>query len=111
VILVEVPDEVVFERILARRLCSKCGLDYNLIQHRPAVADKCDVCGGALVTRPDDTPDAIRERLEDYHTQTRPVLELFRRKELIVVADGTQPPAQVQAEIRRQLRLGERPLA
>src|SRR5437667_4117028 len=43
VILIEVPDEVVFERVLSRRLCERCGLDYNLIQHRPKVPGVCDV--------------------------------------------------------------------
>src|SRR3954462_13455944 len=43
VILIDVPDQVVQERILSRRLCSRCGLDYNLIHHRPATPDVCDV--------------------------------------------------------------------
>jgi adenylate kinase len=108
VILIDVPDEVVLARILNRRLCSKCGLDYNLIFHRPAVADVCDVCGGKLVTRPDDNPEAVKARLHDYHTKTAPILELFRRKELVVVVDGTQPAAAVQEEIRRRLGLVRR---
>ena len=52
VILIEVPDELVMARIVSRRLCSKCGLDYNLIQHRPAVADTCDVCQGRWSVAP-----------------------------------------------------------
>jgi adenylate kinase len=103
VILIDVPDEVVRERILSRRLCSGCGLDYNLIHHRPAVADVCDVCGGKLVVRPDDNPQAILERLKDYHTRTEPTLELFRKKGLIVRVDGTRPVSEVYAELRRQL--------
>ena len=95
VLLIEVPDAVVLERILARRLCSKCGLDYNLIHHRPAVADVCDVCGGMLVARPDDNLDAIRARLAEYHAATEPTLELFRKKGLIVRVDGTPPPEAV----------------
>ena len=47
------------ERVLARRLCAGCGLDYNLIAHRPEVVDVCDVCGGALVVRADDNPEAL----------------------------------------------------
>jgi adenylate kinase len=105
VILIEVPDEVVFERMLSRRLCSGCGLDYNLIQHRPAVPDTCDVCGGTLVGRPDDNPEAIHGRLRDYHERTRPIVELFERKELVVRVDGTKAPDSVQAEIRRKLGL------
>jgi adenylate kinase len=109
VILIDVPDEVVVERIMSRRLCPKCGLDYNLLFHRPAVANTCDVCDGPLVARADDTPEAVQARLRDYHTQTEPVLELFRRKALVVVADGTRPPEEVRQDIRRQLGLAEPP--
>jgi len=103
VVLLEVPDRVVEERILSRRLCSRCGLDYNLISHRPATPDVCDMCGGSLVPRPDDTPAAIRARLRDYHAKTRPVLDLFRAKEVVVAVDATGPRAQVQASIREHL--------
>jgi adenylate kinase len=105
-ILIDVPDEVVYERMMARRLCSHCGIDYNLIFHRPAAPDICDVCGSHLTTRPDDTPAAIRNRLEDYHTKTQPIIDLFRRKELVVVADGTLEVDAVQAQIRDRLGLG-----
>jgi adenylate kinase len=105
VIQIDVPDAVVLDRILSRRLCSKCGLDYNLIFHRPAVADTCDVCRGALVARPDDNPEAIKARLADYHAKTAPTLELFRKKGLIVRADGTKPADEVYQEIRRGLGL------
>jgi adenylate kinase len=94
---------VVEERILSRRLCSRCGLDYNLISHRPAVPDVCDVCGGALVSRPDDTPESVRARLRDYHAKTEPVLDLFRAKEFVVEVDATRPTAEVQAAIRTHL--------
>src|SRR5687767_5002966 len=53
-ILIDVPDAVVLERVVARRLCTGCGLDYNLIHHRPAEPDTCDVCRGRLAARPDD---------------------------------------------------------
>src|SRR5450755_698765 len=48
VIQIDVDDEVVLHRVMNRRLCGKCGLDYNLIFHRPASPDRCDVCGGSL---------------------------------------------------------------
>jgi len=99
VILIEIPDALVYDRVLARRLCARCGLDYNLIQHRPKVAGVCDVCGGALVAREDDRPEAVRERLEDYHQKTEPVIELFRQRGLLVTVDGTKPPDEVEEEI------------
>jgi adenylate kinase len=105
VLFIDVPDELVLQRILSRRLCSKCGLDYNLIHHRPAVPDVCDVCGGKLVMRADDNPEAVRARLADYHTKTEPLLELFRHKGLVVKVDGTKPPAEVYEEVRRGLGL------
>lgn len=105
VVHIVVPDDVVKQRVLSRRLCSKCGLDYNLIHHRPTVPDTCDVCGGALVTRPDDTEQALADRLIDYHTKTEPVLDLFRRKELVIEVDGTSDPQSIQNAIRERLKL------
>jgi adenylate kinase len=103
VIHIDVPDEVVFERVLARRLCSNCGLDYNLIFHRPAEDDICDVCGGKLIQRDDDNHDAIRSRLKDYRTKTEPALDLFRKKELVIDVDGRLTRDEIQANIRSGL--------
>ena len=105
VIQIDVPDQVVFERVMSRRLCSQCGLDFNLISHRPKRENECDVCGGELVSRPDDTPEALADRLQDYHTKTEPVLDLFRRKELVLEIDGTASPEKIQQQIRSQLGL------
>ncbi len=105
VIHITLPDEAVRERVLSRRLCSFCGLDYNLIHHRPKVPETCDVCGGKLVSRPDDTEEALANRLRDYHSKTQPMLERFRRKELVVEVDGTGMIPEVQNEIRRHLSL------
>ena len=99
VIYIEVTDDVVLERILSRRLCQKCHLDYNLIFHRPEVENTCDVCGGELSVREDDTEEAVRKRLKDFREKTEPVLELFRRKELVVSADGSGSAEKVHEEI------------
>jgi adenylate kinase len=105
VLLIDVADEVVMERILSRRLCSKCGLDYNLIFHRPKSLDSCDVCGGRLVQRADDSLETVKGRLRDYREKTEPILELFRRKELVVAVDGAPPAAEIQNSIRARLGL------
>jgi adenylate kinase len=105
VINIDVPDSEVLKRVLSRRLCSHCGLDYNLILHRPETANQCDVCGGELVSRDDDTEESIRTRLADFHAKTKPVLDLFARKELIITVDGTQDIEKVQAQIRGKLGL------
>jgi adenylate kinase len=103
VIQLDIPDSLVEQRVLSRRLCSRCGLDYNLISSRPAVPDVCDVCGGRLVPRADDTAEAVRARLRDYHIKTRPVLDLFRAKEVVLAVDASRSAAEVQAEIRGRL--------
>lgn len=109
VILIDVPDKVVIERILSRVLCSQCGLDYNLIFHRPVKHNVCDVCGGKLIRRADDNEDSIRARLNDYHEKTAPIIDLFSNKELVIRVDGTQEPEAVQRDIRKQLKLPSRP--
>jgi adenylate kinase len=105
VINLEIPDDEVRRRVLSRRLCPNCGMDYNLIADRPREEGRCDICGHELVTRPDDTEEALDARLRDYHEKTRPVLELFRRKEVVHDVDARPSPEEVQAAIRTALDL------
>ena len=63
VIVLDLPDSEVRRRVLNRRQCADCGMDYHLIDSRPTVAGKCDECGGELVTREDDTEEALAVRL------------------------------------------------
>jgi adenylate kinase len=106
VIQIDLADEIVLQRVLNRRVCGKCGLDYNLIFHRPVDPEVCDVCGGSLLARADDNVEALQTRLRDYHGKTKPILELFSRKELIVQVDGSRSTTDVQDEIRQRLGLG-----
>lgn len=105
VIYLDVPERVTIERALARRVCGNCGLDYNLIFHRPEKEDTCDVCEGPLLTRADDNEQALRKRLNDFNQKTLPALELFEGKELVHHIDGTAERDTVQAEVRRKLGL------
>ncbi|MFI5065147.1 MAG: nucleoside monophosphate kinase [Streptosporangiales bacterium] len=105
VIHLDMPDSEVRRRVLARRLCSGCGMDYNLIQGRPREEGRCDVCGGILVTREDDTEEALAVRLRDYHEKTDPVLALFGRKEYVLIIDATKDRDEVQQAIRSALGL------
>ncbi len=105
VIELDMPDSEVRRRVLARRLCSNCGMDYNLLTNSPTEPGKCDVCGGELVTREDDTDEALAVRLKEFHEKTNPVLDLFRRKEYVITVDATRPPPVVQQDIRTKLGL------
>jgi adenylate kinase len=105
VIELDLPDSEVRRRILNRRLCAGCGMDYNLIANSPKVAGQCDSCGGQLVTREDDTEEALVVRLQDYHTETSPALDLFRGKEYVFTVDARPAPGVVQEQIRKYLSL------
>jgi adenylate kinase len=105
VIELDLPDSEVRRRVLNRRLCAGCGMDYNLIANTPQEPGKCDACGGELVTREDDTEEALAVRLRDYHDKTNPVLDLFRRKEYVITVDATAPVEKVQEQIREKLNL------
>ncbi|HTU08687.1 MAG TPA: nucleoside monophosphate kinase, partial [Trebonia sp.] len=105
VIFLDLPDSDVRRRVLNRRLCAGCGMDYNLIEDSPAVPGRCDSCGGELVTREDDTEEALAVRLREYHEKTNPVLDIFRRKEYVITVDARPAPEVVQQEIRSKLKL------
>ncbi|MFB4296771.1 adenylate kinase family protein [Actinomadura sp. NTSP31] len=105
VIHLDMPDSEVRRRVLARRLCSQCGMDYNLIADRPTEEGRCDVCGGELVAREDDTEEAVAERLRLYREKTAPILELFGRKEYVVTIDARPGIEAVQRTLRDELGL------
>jgi adenylate kinase len=105
VIHLDLPDDEARRRVLGRRLCSRCGMDYHVIDDRPTIEGRCDVCGGELVTRDDDTEEALTTRLREYHERTDPILELFRRKEFVVTVDARPDKVSVQQAIRHRLGL------
>ena len=94
VIDLDVPRELVLQRITARRVCRDCGTNYiaGPTERRPWI---CDVCGGDVVQRDDDTPDAINQRLDLYETQTAPLIEYYDEREMLVVIDGVGHPDEV----------------
>jgi adenylate kinase len=105
VIHLDLPDSEVARRVLARRLCAGCGMDYSLIDNSPFTDGRCDACGGELIRREDDTEEALAVRLREYHDKTNPVLQIFRRKEYIITVDSRPPQQQVQQAIRDRLGL------
>ena len=107
VIHIEVPDATVLTRVMSRRLCPAC----NLIHHRPEVENRCDVCNGELAIRGDDTEEAVRARLNDFHEKTEPVLELFMNKELVLQVDGSKAPEDVHGDVLSALNVSGGTLA
>jgi adenylate kinase len=83
----DVPTEVVLRRIAGRRVCVQCGTTYHIDQP-PKEPWFCDVCGGHVVQRDDDTEDAVMRRLELYEIQTLPVIQYYRRSGRLLNVDG-----------------------
>jgi len=88
VIGIEVPAEVLVDRLSGRRICSSCQAVYNLAVQPPRVAGRCDVCQGQLIQRPDDTPEVIRERIRVYHRQTEALKDHYVRLGVYRAVDG-----------------------
>jgi len=83
VINIDVPDEVIVKRLSNRLVCSKCGAIYNLLTLRPKRDMICDVCGGNLIRREDDSPEVVRERLKIYRERTRPLIKYYMDREIL----------------------------
>ena len=87
VINLDVPTEIVLDRIAGRRVCEDCGSTYHV--NVPPKSDwSCDECGGKVVQREDDTEEAVQRRLELYDEVTVPIIDFYRRVGKLVVVDG-----------------------
>ena len=88
VIDIEVPDEVIINRLSGRRVCEKCGRPYHTESLKPKVDGICDDCTGALIQRKDDQIDTIKNRLEIYHSETEPLKGYYEAQGKLAVIDG-----------------------
>jgi adenylate kinase len=105
---IEVPTETILDRIAGRRVCANCGATYHL-NNRPKVDWTCDVCGGDVVQRDDDTEDAVANRLEVYARQTVPIIDFYEKLGKLVVVDGVGDGSEVQERLIKEIDRGVRP--
>ena len=92
VVLVDVPDEIIADRIAGRRTCPSCKAGYHVKALPPKVEGICDKCGAALVVRKDDNPETVKDRLVVYHRETEPLIAFYEKKGLLRRIDGDQGP-------------------
>ncbi len=88
VVLMEVSDEILFDRIAGRRTCPKCGAGYHVKTIRPAKDGICDACGTELVIRKDDNPETVKNRLAVYRDQTVPLIDYYGARDVLRKVDG-----------------------
>jgi len=88
-------------RLTGRRVCRTCGHTYHLVSAPPKVAGKCDVCGGELYQRPDDSEATVANRLDVYEKQTAPLLDYYRERKLLAEISGEGRVDEVTRAIRK----------
>jgi adenylate kinase len=107
VILMEVDEPALIERISGRFTCRRCGASYHDRHHRPQSDGVCDICGGTdLVHRADDRPEAVGTRLAAYRNQTAPLLPYYRERGILRTVDGMADIDEVTSQIETVLRTG-----
>ena len=102
-VLVDVPDEIIADRIAGRRTCPKCKAGYHVKALPPKVEGICDKCGAALTVRKDDNPETVRDRLVVYHRETEPLVAYYEAKGLLRRIDGDQGPVRNAAAFKAAL--------
>ena len=103
VVLVNVCDDVIIERISGRLVCPDCGKMFHYIYYPSTKGLDCDACDGRLETRKDDKAATVKDRLAVYHETTHPVVEFYRRKCLLQTVDGTGKMSEITEKIINML--------
>jgi len=111
IIVIDVDERSLVERMQGRLTCRKCGAVYNLLLQKPRAEGRCDVCGGELYKRADDRPDVIRERLRVYQEETKKIRAHYQAKGVFYRVDGSGTVDEVFGRISgildRELARGE----
>jgi adenylate kinase len=103
VISLQVPNELLMGRLTGRRVCKNCGATYHIDAKPPKVTGVCDVCGGEVLQRPDDRPEAISTRLEAYDSSTRPLKAYYKDRRILREIDGTGDTEDVFRRVTKEL--------
>jgi len=99
VLSIEVSDEVIVKRLSGRRTCPECGVIYHILSKPPSVENVCDACGAGLITRIDDDPETIMNRLRTYHKETEPLKNYYSEKGILKTVYGAQSVADSTREV------------
>jgi adenylate kinase len=102
VLSLEVPTEIVLDRIAGRRVCENCGANYH-VNMPPTENWTCDVCGGRVVQRDDDTEEAVQRRLEIYELETVPIIDFYDRLDKLVHVDAVGDGDEVFERLTKEI--------
>ena len=97
VVDIDVPRDVILDRLTTRRTCTDCGAIYNVKSNPPKAEGKCDACGGAVVQRDDETEEAISNRLDVYNEKTAPLANFYKGEGMLLTVNATSSDAVINA--------------
>ncbi len=103
VLLIDVPEEEIIERLTGRRVCPSCGAVYHIKNNPPKKEGICDQCGSELVQRDDDKEEVVRNRLEVYKKNTMPLINYYTKTSKLVKIDGTGEINEIFERIKKVL--------
>ena len=106
VVLFNISEEAVVERLSGRLSCSQCGAVYHRKNHPPKKEGVCDLCGGELLQREDDREEVIRKRFRVYVEQTRPLVDFYKEKNKLVSLDAEKSVEEVNKKLLEVLKDG-----
>lgn len=102
-VCIDVPSEVLIERLAGRRVCPECGASYHIKDNPPKKEGICDRCGVALEQRKDDTEETVKDRIDVYHKNTEPLIDFYQKQDKLIKINGNQGVDQVSQEIYKAL--------
>ena len=105
VIYLDLDDKFAKERMKARRICTRCKKDYNLLFNPPHIKDKCDVCGCKISPRADDTDELVQNRLDLFHKETEPLIEFFSGHSLLSTVNAIGDIQLIHKKILKEIIL------
>ncbi len=99
IISLDVSEEEAVKRISSRRICSKCGEPYNLITKLPKKENTCDLCGGSLIQRTDDNPEAVKVRFQYYMDNTKELIDYVESLGKLTRVNGERPIEEISKDL------------
>ncbi|MFN4319175.1 MAG: adenylate kinase [Aquificaceae bacterium] len=106
VVLFEISEEAVVDRLSGRLTCSVCGAVYHIRYNPPKEEGICDLCGGKLIQREDDREEVVRKRFKVYKEQTQPLIEFYQKRHKLISLDATKDVEEVHSRLLEVLKDG-----
>ncbi|HOQ16301.1 MAG TPA: adenylate kinase [Defluviitaleaceae bacterium] len=107
VVNIDVPDEVIIKRMAGRRVCSNCGASYHIENKKPLKENICDECGSELKQREDDKEETVRKRLQVYEEQTKPLIEYYEKRGILLTIEGDGSVEEIGNKIKNALEVSK----